>query len=205
MRTIYAGPAGFTGFSGLGFGADGRLYAGVELAVTNDHSPSSAPYAFDVLSFNAAGGDLRVVARGLRQPFQMAFPPRSSAPFVSVLGQDQDPENPPDYIVRIRPGENFGFPGCNWITPAPCRGFTRPLALLPPHASPMGLGVFRARLYMALYGGVGAGPEVASMPLAGGRLRPLLIGFAQPIVALGIHGDQLFVGELNGQIFRIRI
>jgi glucose/arabinose dehydrogenase len=204
-QTIYTAPAGFTRFNGIGIGADGRLYAGVGLAPDNDHNPTSAPYAFDVVSLGEQGTDLRVVARGLRQPWQLAFPKGSSAPFVSVLGQDSDPPNPPDYVVRIRPGDDYGFPGCNWVVPANCRGYARPFKLLAPHASPMGLAISGAKLYIALYGGLGHGPEVVSMRVGGGALRPVLTGFAQPIVALGIDGHHLFVGELTGQIFRLVI
>jgi glucose/arabinose dehydrogenase len=205
MTTIYTAPAGFTRFNGIGFGADGRLYAGVGLAVDNDHSPTSAPYAFDVLSFNARGSDLRVVARGLRQPWQMAFPTGSSAPFVSVLGQDFDPSNPPDYVVRVRPGEDFGFPECNWVVAQRCSDFAKPFKLLAPHASPMGLAISGGRLYLALYGGLGHGPEVASMRIGGGAIRPVLTGFTQPIVALGIDRHHLLVGEVSGQIFRVSL
>jgi glucose/arabinose dehydrogenase len=205
-KTIYMAPNGFTGFNGLGFGADGRLYAGVDLGVVNDHSPASAPFAFDVLSFNAAGKDLKVVARGLRQPFQLAFPAGSSSPFVSDLGQDLPAGiAPPDYVVRVHKGDNYGFPKCNWLVKSACRGFTKPFKFLPPHASPMGLGIIGNRLYMALFG---AGPnsfaEVVSMPLSGGALRTVLSGFAAPIVALNTDAGSVYVGETNGLVFRVR-
>jgi hypothetical protein len=205
-RTIYTASNAFTGFNGLGFGADGRLYAGVALSEVNDHSPTSAPYAFDVLSFNSAGEDLKVVARGLRQPFQLAFPAGSSSPFVSDLGQDLPPGiAAPDYVVRLHEGDNYGFPKCNWLVKLACRGFTKPLEFLHPHASPMGLGIIGNRLYMALFG---AGPnsfaEVVSMPLGGGALRTVVSGFAAPIVALNADAGSVYVGETNGLVFRFK-
>jgi hypothetical protein len=205
-RVLYTAPRGFTGFSGLGFGADGRLYAGVYLG-NNDHSPTRAPYAFDVLSFNSAGRDLRVVARGLRQAFQMAFPAGSSSPFMSVLGQDQPPTvNPPDYIVRIRPGQNYGFPRCNWLLSSACRGYTRPWHFLRPHASPMGLAIIGHRLYTALFNGLdpSVGATVAWMPVTGGTLRPSVIWFPAPIVGLGAHAGSLYIGEVSGRVYSVR-
>ena len=37
----------------------------------------------------AAGKDVQIVARGLRQPFQLHFPSGSRDPYVSDLGQDE--------------------------------------------------------------------------------------------------------------------
>lgn len=206
-RVLYSAPPSFTGFSGLGFGADGRLYTGVYLGSGNDHSPTSAPYAFDVLSLNSAGRDLRVVARGLRQPFQLAFPAGSSSPFVSVLGQDQPANlNPPDYVVRIRPGQNYGFPRCNWLSSGACRGYTRPFRFLRSHASPMGLAIIGNRLYVALFNGLdpSVGATVAWMPVTGGALRTAVTWFPAPIVGLGAHAGSLYVGEVGGRVFSVK-
>jgi glucose/arabinose dehydrogenase len=206
-RVFYSAPPGFTGFSGLGFGADGRLYAGVYLGNSNDHSPSRAPYAFDVLSFNSLGKDLRIVARGLRQPFQMAFPAGSSSPFMSVLGQDQPPSiNPPDYVVRIRPGQNYGFPTCNWLVRSACVGYSRPFRFLRPHASPMGLAIIGHRLYVALFNGLdpSVGAAVAWMPVTGGALKPALTWFPAPIVGLSAHAGSLYVGDVTGRVYGVK-
>ena len=48
----------FDGFNGIGFGADGRLYVGVDVGLTdgNDHGPAStSPYLYDILTFSANG------------------------------------------------------------------------------------------------------------------------------------------------------
>jgi glucose/arabinose dehydrogenase len=201
-RPLYTSAASFSGFNGIGFGADGRLYAGV-YAGTADHGPATTPYARDVLSFTSTGRDLRVVARGIRQPWQMVFPPHSSSPFVSDLGQDAAAANPPDFILRIRPGQNYGFSKCNWTSMGPCRGYARPLRFLKPHTDPMGLGIIGSRLYVSEYGDVYP-PKVVSMPLTGGALRTEATGFTAPIVGLGTHAGWVYVGETNGQIWRFR-
>jgi glucose/arabinose dehydrogenase len=199
-RTIYTAPKGFTGFNGIAFGANGRLYVGVSLAQTNDHSPSKEPYAFDVLSFTAAGKDLKVETTGLRQPWQMVFPKGSSSPFVSDLGQDSGAKNPPDFIYRIKRGSAAGFPACNWTKPKPCKGLVKPYKMFAPHTSAMGLGIIGKTLYISEFGA----QQVVSTPVAGGKVTPLLTGFVAPIVGLGVNQGWVYVGELTGQVFRVR-
>ncbi|MDQ6606480.1 MAG: hypothetical protein M3Z06_08040 [Actinomycetota bacterium] len=199
-KTIYKAPKGFTGFNGIAFGANGRLYAGVSLASNNDFKPEKAPYAFDVLSFTAAGKDLKVEATGLRQPWQMVFPKGSSSPLVSDLGQDGGAKNPPDFIYRIKRGSAAGFPGCNWTKPKACKGFVKPFQMFAPHTSAMGLGIIGKSLFISEFGT----QQVVSMPVSGGKVTPLLTGFVAPIVGLATNQGWVYVGELTGQVFRVR-
>ena len=61
-RTIYRGPAGFNGFSGLAFGPDGRLYSGVQLSDTTDQKPDTSPFARSVWTFKDSCASLRNVS-----------------------------------------------------------------------------------------------------------------------------------------------
>jgi glucose/arabinose dehydrogenase len=211
-RVLYTAPKSFTGFNGIGFGADGRLYVGVSLGDTNDHSPSKAPHAFDILSFNASGKDLKVVARGLRQPWQMVFPRGSSSPFVSDLGQDLPvsvAKKAPDFIVRVKFGQNYGFPKCNWVTTSACTHFAKPFRFFSPHTDAMGLQIVGDRLYFSSF--IGLKPtnqqrgQVASIPLHGnGAPKVLLSSQAAPIVGLGLNNGILYVGELTGNVYSIK-
>ncbi|MBV9193522.1 MAG: hypothetical protein JO168_05210 [Solirubrobacterales bacterium] len=198
-RTIYTAPKNFPAFNGLGFGADGRLYTGVDVGETNDHGPAKAPYQYDILSFTAAGKGPKVVATGIRQPWQFVFPAGSSSPFVSDLGQDKGAHNPPDFLLRVRSGQNYGFPACNWTNPKGCKRYAKPFKLFAPHTSVMGLGIIGSRLYMSEFGP----QQVVSMPLSGGRVKTLVKGFVAPIVGLGTHAGWVYVGELTGQVFRV--
>ena len=201
QRTIYRVPRHFTGFNGLAFAPDGRLWAGVMTG--NDHRASNTPYMRDVISMTPDGTDVQVVARGIRQPWQMAFPGGSSSAFVSDLGQDSGATNPPDLVLRVSPGQNYGFPSCNWTVPSACSGYHRPFRIFAPHTNPMGLAVIGSRLYIAEYGG-GRPAQVVSMPVAGGPTTPALTGFRARIVGLGAHGGWVYVGETNGQIYRFK-
>jgi glucose/arabinose dehydrogenase len=211
QKAIYTAPKKFQGFNGLGFGADGRLYVGVDVGLlnNNDHGPSTiSPYVYDILSFNSNGKGLKVFATGIRQPWQMAFPKGSSSPFVSDLGQDKGAKNPPDFILRVHQGDNYGFPSCNWTSASKCKGYTKPFQQFGPHTDVMGMVIMGKRLYVTSFLGAGAkgpGGEVLSMPLKGGKLKPLVKGFIAPTVGLGGNGGWLYFGEVGpGLIYRVK-
>jgi glucose/arabinose dehydrogenase len=204
-KTIYTGPDGFTGFSGLAFGPDGRLYSGVQLNDTTDEKPDTGPFARSVVSLNPDGTDIRVVAQGLRQPWQLTFVNGNPAPFVSVLADERSP-TPPDWIVNAKPGEDYGYPTCTQAQKPPCKDFAKPVALLDDHASPMGISPIGQTLYVALFGGLGQGPVVVSMNTAGKQIKPFLSGYAAPVLAVGTRPGRGFVytGDLTGAIYRVK-
>jgi glucose/arabinose dehydrogenase len=198
VKTIYRGPKGFPGFNGIGFGANGRLYAGVSNA--SDHKPSSKPYAFDVLSLDKNGKHLKVEAHGLRQPWQMVFPKGSSNPLVSDLGEDAGVKNPPDYVVRVKRGDDYGFPKCNWNVPKKCRPYAKPFLFFAPHASPMGIGAIGKTIYVALFGK----QEVDTFKATGGKTKPFLTGFAAPVTGVGIHSGTVYASDLTGAVYSVK-
>jgi len=206
QTVIYTAAKKFAGFNGIAFGPNGRLYVGVDVGLqpTNDHGPATtSPYVYDILTFNANGKGLKVYASGIRQPWQMVFAPGSRNPLVSDLNQDSGKgANGPDYILRVKPNDNYGFPGCNHTAVHnKCTGFAKPLVAFAPHSDIMGLAIVGKTLYMTSFLGVGKGAgkagEVLSMPLSGGKPKPFLTGFIAPTVGLGSNGTSLFVGQLG--------
>ena len=208
IKTIWSGSPQFYGFNGIAFGPDGRLYAALSLKEpTYDHAKDPYRLSQAVVSMTAAGKHLRILARGIRQPFQLNFPEGARWPYVTDLGQDAG-AIPPDEIVVAKPGQNYGFPTCTWLVLSKCKGFKRPKILLPQHASPMGISSVGHTLYVALFMGIGASgfnPEVVTIPTAGGTPTPFVTGFGNQIIALGIHAGKLYVGDLNGQIFEVAL
>ena len=202
-------PEGLQGFNGIAFGANGRLYVGVDVGLLNgnDHGPAKTPFVYDILSFKPNGKDRKVFA-GIRQPWQLAFPKGSSSPFVSDLGQDAPKGiKPPDFVLRVHQGDNYGFPSCNGLVASKCTAFTKPFQPFAPHTDIMGLAIIGKRLYMTSFlgvGGKGPGGEVLSMPLSGGPAKPVVKGFVAPTVGLGSHGGSLYVGEAGpGLVFKV--
>ena len=210
-KTLFVAGPKFQGWNGIGFGANGRLYAGVDVGLTNhnDHGPATtSPHVYQILTFRADGSDMRVFAKGIRQPWQMAFPAGSNAPFVTDLGQDAGATNPPDFILRVHAGDDYGFPVCNHTVPANCQGFAEPFRSFRPHTDLMGIAVRRGTLYLTSFlgrGGKGPGGAVFTLGPNSHVLKPLLKRFVAPTVGLGLHNGYVYVGELTGQVFRVRI
>ena len=198
-RLVWSGPKRFSGLNGLAMGWDGRIYAGVGLSDDGDIAKSNRPYAQSVISMRVDGTDVRTVATGLRQPWQLAFVKGVPRPYVTVLGQENlGKRQPPDYVILARDGDDYGFPGCNWSKPAACASFARPAAFFPAHSSPTGIAAAKSTLYVALFNGSGHGPAVVSIPARGGKATPVLAGFAAPVVAVGASGGYLYAGDLTG-------
>jgi glucose/arabinose dehydrogenase len=201
-RTLYRGPSGFNGFSGLAFGPDNRLYSGVQLNGDTDEKPDTSPFARSVVSMTARGKDIKTVATGLRQPWQLTFVQGNPNPFVSVLADERTP-TPPDWIVNPKLGDNYGYPTCTQAVKKDCKGFAKPIALLADHASPMGISPIGQTLYVALFGGRGKGPEVVSMNTSGKQIKTFLSGYAAPVLAVGTRKGNVYTGDLTGAIYRV--
>lgn len=206
-HTLFKPPAKrLTGFNGIAFGPDGRLYAG--LTMEFDNAASKRHYANCVISIRRNGHGAKIVSRGLRQPWMMAFARGDRYPIVSDLAQDTPPGvTAPDLLVKARPTTNFGFPTCNWATGSPCKGFSHPFMKLPQvdgrNPSPMGIAAKGKKLYVALFNGEGKGPEVVSTTTRKTPLKPVLTGFAAPVLSVASHRGFLYAGDLTGRIYRV--
>jgi Glucose / Sorbosone dehydrogenase len=216
-KTIYTAPATFQGFNGVAFGPDGRLYVGVDTGLLNgnDHGPASlSPYLYDILSMTASGKDVKVFSSGIRQPWQLAFAPGSTTPFVSDLGQDSAAKNPPDFVLEVKQGENYGFPACNWTaaTKKACQKYAKPFLTFSPHFDPMGLAVIGTTLYIESWTGLHAKGEgaVYETSLRGGKVKPVVTGLPFAADALAAHDGYLYAGGATeesagpGMIYQVK-
>jgi glucose/arabinose dehydrogenase len=204
----------FNGFNGLGFG-NGRLYAGITLNEKREHSRDSNIYSNSLVSLNPRTGKIKTVSKGLRQPWMMTFVKGIKSPYVTVLGQNEPADTlAPDLIVKAKQGANFGFPSCNWSNPAVCRKFARPAITfdrIGSQPSPMGIAARGRSLYVALFngrspeGGGSGGPEVIRTNLNGSKIEQVMSGFVAPIVLCSYNAGYLYVGDLTGQVYRVRV
>jgi glucose/arabinose dehydrogenase len=192
-------PEGYGNFREPVVGPDGLIYVGAD----TDPPPPRPNSNSSLVSVDPATGSTSVIANGMRQPWQPLFLPGHALPLVSDLNQDNlGPNRPRDYLIAITRGANYGFPACP-ATPRTCASYSQPLVQFPAHASPMGLGYLNGKLYVALYGGLGKGPVVVSMPPSGGTPAPFLSGFPAPVIALGTAGGSLYAGDQSGVIYRV--
>jgi len=213
-KKIFAGPKKFTGFSGLSFGPDGRLYAGVALNQKFDHTKDTSLYGNSVVSMNTNGKSVKVVSTGLRQPWMLTFAKGNANPFVSVLGPDTPLNNgAPDLIVNAEAGQDYGFPACDWLSITACDGYADPLVRLEAipgkkdsltQQSPMGIGSIGYRLYVALFNGAGKGPQVMRMGTDGKGAKPFLTGFVAPVLSVATHKGSVYAGDLTGSIYKVK-
>jgi glucose/arabinose dehydrogenase len=201
-KVLFTAGRSLPGLGGLAFGPNGRLYAGVQLGNFNkyDHHTDPHKYAQAVVSFKRDGTDLRLLAQGLRQPFQLTFVKGYRYPFVSNLSQDTKTRVPPDFVVYARPGQDYGFAKCTWFVPKACTGYPRPFKFFSPHTSPMGIASIGKNLYIAQFGKM----RVVKLSITTKNVSPVLTGFAAPIVGLGIHNGFIYVGELTGSVYRVK-
>lgn len=173
-----------------------------------------------VLSMRPDGSGLRVVARGLRNPYGLALQPGTGRLYASVNGQDElgttaDPE-PAEMAVVIRPGAFYGWPRC-WPNARTlrmsgrCGGVARPAAYLEPHSSADGIAFWRGDLYVAEWGQYLShrfGRRVVRVQLRpNGRARKVSVfasGFAHPLALLPDRTGGLLVADWErGIVYRI--
>ena len=224
-RTVLSGlPFGLHQQDNVVVGRDGRLYLGS--GSTCNACVESDRRSATILSLRPDGSDVRVVARGLRNPFGLAVHPETGALFASVNGRDDLPDpdapEPAEMLVRVRPGAHYGWPHCwpSWrrkVLAGRCRGVARPVAYLEPHSSADGIAFtagpsfpsrFRGGLFVALWGQYSSrryGRRVDYVALPSGEVRRFATGFEHPLaVAFDGHGALLVADWELGTIFRIQ-
>jgi glucose/arabinose dehydrogenase len=202
----------------------GRLYFGS--GSTCDACTEKSRLSAAVLSVRPDGRDLRVVARGLRNPFGLAVDPVTGRLYAAVNERDSlGPAEPAETVVEIRPGRRFGWPSC-WPSyrrerlAGSCRGVTPPLAYLEPHSSADGLAVYRGdsfgeeyqgNIFVAEWGQYLSrkrGRKVSRVVLRTGRpgaVSTFASGFEHPIaVTVDPQGALLVADYGRGMIFRIQ-
>lgn len=192
----------------------GRLYfgSGSTCDVCSERSRLSAA----VLSVRPDGRDLRVVSRGLRNPYGLAVDPRTGRLYASVNERDELGANEPaETVVEIRQGRHFGWPRC-WPSNrlrrlrGDCAGVTPPVAYLEPHSAPGGMAFWKGALFVAEWGEYlrrKHGRELTRVVLRPGRqaaVSTFATGFAHPLaVAVDPRGALLVADHGRGVIYRI--
>jgi glucose/arabinose dehydrogenase len=209
-------------------GPNGRLFWGS--GSTCDACRERDPRNAAVLSLRPDGGDLRIRARGLRNPYGLAFQPKTGRLYASVNGQDEldkpgDPE-PAEMAVVVKRGAFYGWPRC-WPNArtlglsGSCRGVTKPAAYLEPHSSADGLAFYTGRSFPRAYRGdlfVAEWGEYLSerfgRRVVRVQLRPdgsarsvtsFASGFAHPLALLVDRRGGLLVADWGrGTVYRIQ-
>ena len=188
-------------------GPDGRLYlgSGSTCNACKERDPRSAA----ILSFRPDGSDLRIVARGLRNPYGLLFV--GKALYATVNGRDDLGDGEPaDSLVRVRRGADYGWPDC-WPGYAlrrltgRCSGVTPPVAYLEPHSSADGIALWRGDLFVAEWGEyLSAKHGRVVVRIVHGRATTFASGFQHPLALAVDPGGELLVADWGrGVIYAI--
>jgi len=224
------------GWKYLTVGPDNKLYFQVG-APCNICMPSDKHA--QIRRINLDGGGMEVVARGIRQILGMDWHPVSKQLYFTENSRDWLSEDVPnDKLNRLaNPGkDNFGFPYCHQGNLADqefgwgrsCDEFTKPVALMGPHAAVLGMrfytgttfpAKYRNAIFIARHGSwnrsTKIGGDVAVVYLnADGTFKsmePFLTGFIENNNYVGRPVDVLFTkdgamlvsDDYNGAVYRI--
>jgi glucose/arabinose dehydrogenase len=206
------------------FGRDGRLYIGQGSRSDHGELVGIEPLEASILVADPDGRNLRVFARGLRNPYGLAIHPDMGELWATDNGRDVPGTTVPDELNRIVDGGNYGWPDCYGMGfGANCAGTILPVAQFQEHSSADGFtfydgsafpAEYRGNAFVALYGSNSGDPLVGRridrVVLAGsgnsyhGDVTPFATGFQNPLdVKTGPDGA-LYVADFgSGRVYRI--
>ncbi len=142
----------------VAFGPDGKLYVPFGAPCNICEPPQE--YA-QIRRYNADGSGKEVIATGVRNSVGFDWHPKTKQLWFTDHGRDWQGDNgPQDELNRLaKPGANFGFPYCHADGKADqdfpkkdgCKGVTRPVTLMGPHAAAMGVKFYTGKMFPAEY------------------------------------------------------
>jgi glucose/arabinose dehydrogenase len=136
----------------LVLGPDGFVYLG--MGSTCDVCVEADPRSAGILRFRPDGSDLSVFARGLRNPYGLAFNADGEL-FATDNGRDDlGRDGPPEELNHIVSGGDYGWPDCyvGAIDPG-CASRVAPIATFTPRSSADGLTFYDADAFPTAYRG----------------------------------------------------
>jgi len=146
------------GWKFIGIGPDNKLYIPVGQPC-NNCMPSDKHAQIRRINLDGSGAE--VIARGVRNTVGFDWHPVSKQLYFTDNGRDWLSENvPEDELNRLtRVGEHFGSPYCyqgNFLDPEfgwgrSCDEFTKPVALMGPHAAALGMRFYTGTMFPAEY------------------------------------------------------
>ncbi len=174
-----------------------------------------------IMRFHLDGSHAAIFARGLRNPYGLAFRPSTGQLYATDNGRDDFGNTVPDELNRIVQGGNYGWPDCwgNHLGSS-CAGTIAPVALFEPHSSADGLVFYTGRTFPPRYAGdafvaewgdsvngLGTGHILKDVHFAGQRasVTTFATGFSNPLAVVIARDGSLLVADYGtGTIWRIQ-
>lgn len=212
---------GMHGPNGIAFGPDGYGYVGVggradhgeRLDGTNTMNELH-PWEASILRFSPDGETVEVYARGLRNPYDIAWTAAGEL-YATDNGRDErEGEIVPDELHHIVPGGEHGYP---YYDCPHCFGIPEDVEIIPPvhefppHSVPTGITAYLAESFPGYYNSLFVTLWTA-LPFAervirytpDGQASTFAAGFAAPMdAAVGPEGDLYVADYATGIIFQI--
>ncbi len=142
----------------LAFGPDKKLY--VPFGAPCNICKPPEQYA-QIRRYNPDGSGMEVIARGVRNTQGFDWHPKTGELWFTDHGRDwMGDDGPQDELNRVsKTGLNFGYPYChaNGIVDPDvknadgCKGVTKPVTLMGPHAAAMGVKFYTGDMFPAEY------------------------------------------------------
>jgi glucose/arabinose dehydrogenase len=203
--TVLKGPVARGENNNLIRAGDGRLVMGVSSSC--DHCVPRSPWSATIVSFRTNGSGLRVVARGVRAAFGLAYRPGTRDLFATMNERDDlGARTPDDRLGLIRPGQDWKFPHCYGQGGAACKGAPTAVATLDRHAAAGGVAFLAGSALVAEWqlGKVLRVTLERTGTAYRGVATTFLTGIANPLpVAATAHGAVLVGDWATGTIYRI--
>lgn len=178
------------------------------------------PRSATIMRFHLDGTHGEIYARGLRNPYGLAFRPGTGQLYATDNGRDDFGNSVPDELNRIVRGGRYGWPNC-WGRGggSGCAGTIAPVASFEPHSSADGLVFYEGKAFPRRYQGdafvaewgdsvnaLGTGQRVKRVHFSGGRatVSDFTTGLVHPLaLAVGTDGALLVADFGTGTIWRI--
>lgn len=203
----------------VAFGPDNKLY--VPFGAPCNICEVGKEYA-QIRRYNADGSGKEVIATGVRNSVGFDWHPKTKEMYFTDHGRDwAGDQGFEDELNKVsKPGANFGFPYCHANgKPDPdvkkadgCKGVTRPVALMGPHAAAMGVKFYTGKMFPSEYQNTmfiarkgswnrekPAGFDVVNVRIGeGGKasMRPFMTGFNESKEAYKFWGRPAYVAQM---------
>jgi glucose/arabinose dehydrogenase len=143
-------PTGEHSTDSLALGPDGMIYLGVgsRFNAAREDDPRSAT----IVRFAPDGSAFEVFARGLRNPYGLAFHPADGSLWATDNGRDDLGTDVPDELDLVQQGKHYGYPDCYGRSRGSnCDGTVAPLLELEANSSSDGIAFYTGSSFPAEY------------------------------------------------------
>jgi glucose/arabinose dehydrogenase len=207
---------------GMALGPDGRIYLGVGSTCNACAERDQRNGA--VVRFSPDGGEVEIFARGLRNPYDLAFHPDDGSLWATDNGRDDLGAQVPDELNLVQERKHYGWPDCYGKgRGANCGGTVGAIVELESNSSSDGIAFYtgssfpeeyRQNMFVAQWGSFRRDRgrklvRIVAVKREGrydARLADFATGFDTPIdVVVGPRDGALYVADHGrGTIYRIR-